>query len=81
MEEYSTYATHENNSAPLDTSSLGLVAENIIHLASVSEHTNKSIFFDVMDIEEEDTTNTPKKQKLDDAGQLVQGASEKGKKK
>ena len=50
-------------------------------MASVSEHSNKRDFSNVMDIEEEDTTNTPKKQNLDDAGQLVHAAGGKGKKK
>ena len=81
MEEYSTSAIQENNSPPLATSSLGLVAENIIHLASVSEHTNKSVFFDVMDTEEEETTETPKKKKLEERGKLVHVAGGKGKMK
>ena len=37
-------------------------------------------FSNVMDTKEEDKTNTPKKQKLDNVGQMVQEASGKGKK-
>ena len=81
MEQESTSPTHGNNSPPPGTSIQGPTKENITPLASVFEHSNKRDFSDVMDTKEKDTTNTPKKQKLDDAGQLVQGASEKGKKK
>ena len=50
-------------------------------MTSVFEHSNKRDFYDVMDIEEEDTTNKPKKHKLDDVGNLVHVAGGKGKKK
>ena len=81
MEEYSTSTIQENNSPQLGTSSLCLAAENIIHLASVSEHTKKRVFFDIMDTEEEDTTKTPKKKKLEERGKLVHVAGGKGKMK
>ena len=81
MEEDPTYPIQGNNSPPPDTSSLGPVAEKVTPLASISENSNKRDFSDAMDIEEEDTTNTQKKQKLDDVGQLVHVAGGKGKKK
>ena len=81
MEEDPSSPPQGNKSPPPGTSSLGLVAENVTPLASVSENCNKRDFSDSMDTEEEDTTNTPKKQKLDDVGKLVQVAGGKGKKK
>ena len=57
MEEDSTSPTQGNNSPPPDTSSLCPAVEKVTPLASVSEHSNKRDFTDVMDIEEEDTTN------------------------
>ena len=81
MQEDPTSLIHGNKSPPLGTSILGPVSEKVTPLASVSEHSNKRDFSDIMDTEEEDTTNTPKKQKQDDAGKMVQVASEKVKKK
>ena len=60
-----------NNSPPPSTSILGPVAEKVTPLSTISDHSNKRDFTDVMDIKEEDTTNTPKKLKLDDAGKMV----------
>ena len=81
MEEDSTSPMQGNNSPPPGTSILNPIAEKIAPLASVSENSNKRDFSDVMDTEEEDTTNTPKKQNLDDARNLVWVAGGKGNKK
>ena len=81
MEENPTSPMQGNNTPTHGTSSLGLVVEKVTALSSVSEHSNKRDFSDVMDTEEEDATNTPKKQKLDDARKLVHVAGGKGKKK
>ena len=81
MEEYSTFSIHGNNSPPPRTSRLDLATENITPLASVSEHSNKRDFYDVMDTKEEDKSNTQKKQNLEEARKLVHAAGGKGKKK
>ena len=65
VEEDATSPMQGNNSPPPGTSSLGPSAEKVTPLASVSKHTNKRNFSDVMDREEEDTAKTPKKQKLE----------------
>ena len=49
-----------------------VVAEKITPLASHSERTNKREFSGTMDIVEEDTAMTPKRQKIESEGQMVQ---------
>ena len=70
-----------NNSSPFGTSILGQATKKITPLSIVFQQFNKRDLFDVMDIEEDDTTNTPKKQKLDEVENLVQKDRGKGKKK
>ena len=65
MEEDSTSPTQGNNSPPPGTSILIPTAEKVTPLASVSKNSNKRDLSGVMETKEEDTSNTPKKQKLD----------------
>ena len=57
------------------------MAEKITPLASYSERTNKRDFSYAMDTKEEDTMRTPKKQRIETKGQLVQAIEEDRSKK
>ena len=81
MQEGSNSSVKEITSKHPGTSNLVLVAEKITPLASYSEKTNKRDFSDAIDIEEEDTTRTPKKPRIESEGQLVQTTEEDGGKK
>ena len=72
----------EITSLQIGTSNLVSVAEKITPLSSCSERTNKRDFSDAMDTKEEDIARTPKKQRIEEEGQLVQVTKEdRGKKK
>ena len=82
IHEDSTSYVREITSPWPGISNLVSVAEKITPLSSCSERTNKRYFSDVMDTEEEDTARTPKKQRIEEEGQLVQVTKEdRGKKK
>ena len=82
MQEDSNSFVREITSLNPDTSKLISTAENITPFSNHSKMTNKRYFSDAMDNEEEDTTRTPKKQKTEVEGQLVQVIDEdKGKNK
>ena len=66
MQEDSASSTRKVSSLQLSTSSLILAAKKITLIASWSDRTNKRDFYDAMDTEEEDTTKTSKKQKVEE---------------
>ena len=80
-QEESTSSVREFTSPQPDTSSLILAAEKITPITSYSKKTNKHDFFDAMDTEEEATTRTPKKQKVEETWKLVKITEVKGKNK
>ena len=81
MQEYSTSSVKEFISLQPGTSSMVPTIEIITPIENCSEKTNQRDVYDAMDTEEEDTTRTPKKQKVEEVGQLVQITEVKGKNK
>ena len=81
MQEDSTSSVKEDSSTHPDLSSIVPATKKITPIASCSERTNKRDLFYAMDTEEEDTTNTPKKNKTEETGKIVQVTNDKGKKK
>ena len=65
MQEDSTSSVREVTSPQPGTSNLVPAAEKVTPISSCSERTNKRDFSDAMYTEEEDTTRTPKKQKIE----------------
>ena len=68
MQEDSLSSAPGNNSPQLDISSIVAAATHVTPLASFFLEEKKERergFLDFMDIEEEDTTKTPKKQKIE----------------
>ena len=61
MREGSTSSVKEITSLHPSTSNLVSVVEKITPLGSYSEKTNKRDLLNAMDVEEEDTSRTPKK--------------------
>ena len=53
-----------NNSPPMDISDIVAAAGNVSYLIIFSENTKKREHAEPMDIEEVDTTSTPKKNKV-----------------
>ena len=72
-----------NNYSPMDLSNIVAVAGNISSLISFLGNSKKREHLGFMDTEEEDTSSTPKKQKIGQEGQMVQvkKSSVKGKQK
>ena len=83
MEQDSVSSLPGNNSPSLDLSNIVAVASNISSLMSFSGTFIKREHSNFMDTKEVDTTSTPKKQKIEQEGQMVQvkKSSMKGKKK
>ena len=81
MQQGSTSSMREFSSTHPDPSSIVPTAEKITPIEICSERTNKRDFSDAMDAEEEDTAKTPKKQKIEETGQIIQVAYVKCKNK
>ena len=81
MQEDSTSSVKEVSSTQPDPSSIVPTSKRITLVGSCSERTNKRDFSDVMETEEEYTTKTPKKNKVEETGKLVQVTYDKGKNK
>ena len=83
MEQVSVSSLPRNNPPPMDLSNIVAVAGNILSLISFSKTSKKREHSYFMDTEEIDTASTPKKQKNEQEGQMVQvnKSSMKGKKK
>ena len=64
MQQHSNSSMKDSSSTQINPSTIFPAAENITPIESHSKRTNKRDFFDAMDTEEEDTTQTPKKQKV-----------------
>ena len=72
MEQDSVSSIRGNNSPPKGLSHIVAVAGNISSLKSFSGNSKKREHLGFMDTKEEDTSSTPKKQKIGQEGKMVQ---------
>ena len=66
MQQDSTSPLKDASSIEPDPSTIVPTAKNITPIASHSERTNERDLYDAMDIKEEDTVKTPKKQNIEE---------------